>query len=87
MVVDMMDGDGGAAVAEAVGDLIDHRGVGLGADLLGMMSTYFADPSMIHRWLDPYRGAGAEDLAHVARQYLIPENRVTSLFIADRSAA
>jgi zinc protease len=57
------------------------------ADLLGMMSTYFGDPSMIHRWLDPYRTATADDLAHVARKYLIPENRVTSLFIPERSAA
>ena len=61
------------------------------ADLLGMFSTYFGDPSMIHRWLDPYRAATAEDLAHVARKYMIPENRVTSLFIpespSDRSAA
>jgi len=57
------------------------------ADLLGMMSTYFGDPSLIHTWLDPYRAATADDLAHVARKYLIPENRVTSLFIPDRSAA
>jgi predicted Zn-dependent peptidase len=57
------------------------------ADLLGMMSTYFGDPSLIHSWLDPYRAATADDLAHVARKYLIPENRVTSLFIPDRSAA
>jgi zinc protease len=57
------------------------------ADLLGMMSTYFGDPSLIERWLDPYRSATADDLAHVARKYLIPENRVTSLFIPERSAA
>jgi zinc protease len=57
------------------------------ADLFGMMSTYFGDPSRINRWLDPYRNATAENLAHVARKYLIPENRVTSLFIPDRSAA
>jgi predicted Zn-dependent peptidase len=57
------------------------------ADLIGMMSTYFGDPSMIHRWLDPYRAATAEDLAHIARRYLIPENRVTSVFVPDRSAA
>jgi len=57
------------------------------ADLLGMMSTYFSDPSLVHRWLDPYHAATAEDLAHVARKYMIPENRVTSLFIPDRSAA
>jgi zinc protease len=53
------------------------------ADLLGMMSTYFGDPSMIHRWLDPYRTATAENLAHVARKYLIPENRVTSVFVPE----
>ncbi|MEO8383381.1 MAG: pitrilysin family protein [Acidobacteriota bacterium] len=57
------------------------------ADLIGMMSTYFGDPSLIHRWLDPYRAATREDLAHVARKYMIPENRVTSLFVPDRSAA
>jgi zinc protease len=57
------------------------------ADLFGMMSTYFGDPSLINRWLDPYATATSEDLAHVARKYLIPENRVTSLFIPDRSAA
>jgi zinc protease len=57
------------------------------ADLFGMMSTYFGDPSLINRWLDPYRSATVNELAHVARKYLIPENRVTSLFIPDRSAA
>jgi zinc protease len=53
------------------------------ADLLGMMSTYFGDPSLAHRWLDPYRAATAENLAHVARKYLIPENRVTSVFVPE----
>ena len=57
------------------------------ADLLGMMSTYFGDPSMIDRWLEPYHTATAENLAHVARKYLIPENRVTSLFVPNGSAA
>ncbi|HEX2833541.1 MAG TPA: pitrilysin family protein [Thermoanaerobaculia bacterium] len=57
------------------------------ADLFGMMSTYFGDPSLINRWLDGYRNVTAADLAHVARKYLIPENRVTSLFLPDRSAA
>jgi predicted Zn-dependent peptidase len=57
------------------------------ADLFGMMSTYFGDPSLINRWLDPYRTATPDDLAHVARKYLIPENRVTSLFVPDGSAA
>jgi predicted Zn-dependent peptidase len=53
------------------------------ADLLGLMSTYFGDPTIIHRWLDPYRSASTNDLTHVARKYLIPENRVTSLFVPE----
>jgi len=53
------------------------------ADLIGMMSTYFGDPSMIHRWLEPYQSATAEEVAHAARKYMIPENRVTSLFIPE----
>jgi zinc protease len=53
------------------------------ADLIGMLSTYFKDPSLIHRWLDPYRAATAADLEHVARKYLIPENRVTSVFVPE----
>jgi zinc protease len=53
------------------------------ADLIGMMATYFGDPSLVQRWLDPYRSATKEDLAHVARKYLIPENRVTSVFVPE----
>jgi predicted Zn-dependent peptidase len=53
------------------------------ADLLGMMSTYFGDPGRTGTWLDPYRAATSEDLAHVARKYLIPENRVTSVFVPE----
>jgi predicted Zn-dependent peptidase len=53
------------------------------ADLIGMMATYFGDPAKVDRWLDPYRAATADDLAHVARKYLIPENRVTSLFVPE----
>jgi predicted Zn-dependent peptidase len=53
------------------------------ADLLGMMSTYFGDPAKITTWLDPYHTATAENLAHVARKYLIPENRVTSVFVPE----
>ncbi|HEX9986090.1 MAG TPA: pitrilysin family protein [Thermoanaerobaculia bacterium] len=57
------------------------------ADLLGMFSTYFGDPMRIHKWLDPYQSSTEEDLAHIARRYMIPENRVTSLFVPERSAA
>jgi predicted Zn-dependent peptidase len=53
------------------------------ADLIGMMSTYFGDPSKVDRWLDPYRAATAGNLAHIARKYLTPENRVTSLFVPE----
>ncbi|HEV7922395.1 MAG TPA: pitrilysin family protein [Thermoanaerobaculia bacterium] len=50
------------------------------ADLIGMLATYFGDPAMVHSWLEPYRGATAEDLANASRQFLVPENRVTSIF-------
>jgi zinc protease len=53
------------------------------ADLLGMLSTYFDEPALVQTWLDPYRTATAEQLEHVARKYLIPENRVTSLFVPE----
>lgn len=53
------------------------------ADLIGMMATYFGDPSLIQRWLDSYRSATVNDLAHIARKYLIPENRVTSMFVPE----
>lgn len=56
------------------------------ADLIGMMATYFADPALVQRWLDPYRSATADDVAHVARKYLIPENRVTTLFVPETTA-
>jgi zinc protease len=53
------------------------------ADLIGMLSTYFDDPLGVSKWLEPYRTATTDDLAHVARKYLIPENRVTSIFVPE----
>ena len=57
------------------------------ADMIAMLATFFGDPKQIHTWLDPYRKATAADLARVARQYLVPENRATSIFLPERSAA
>jgi predicted Zn-dependent peptidase len=57
------------------------------ADLLGMMATYFGDPALIHTWLDPYRAATRDALAGAAANYLVPENRVTSLFVPEGEAA
>jgi len=51
------------------------------ADLIGMLATYFGDPTIVHRWLEPYATATAEDLRDAAAKYLTPENRVTSLFV------
>jgi len=56
------------------------------ADLIGMLATYFGDSTLVQNWLDPYRATTADDIAHVARKYLIPENRVTSLFIPEAHA-
>jgi zinc protease len=50
------------------------------ADLIGMMSTYFEDPHRVLEWLEPYRATTADDLKRVAQKYLVPENRVTSIF-------
>ena len=52
------------------------------ADLIGMMATYFGDPARIHTWLDPYRAATREAVARIAGEYLVPANRVTSVFAA-----
>jgi predicted Zn-dependent peptidase len=58
------------------------------ADLLGMMATYFGNPALIHTWLDPYRAATRDAVAGVAAEYLVPDNRVTSMFVpADGGAA
>ena len=53
------------------------------ADMLGMLSTYFGDPMRIHGWLDPYRRATADDVVHVARERLAPQNRVTVDFVPE----
>ena len=53
------------------------------ADLIGMLSTYFDDPHILETWLEPYRGASADDLANVARHFLVAENRATSLFVPE----
>ena len=50
------------------------------ADLIGMMATYFGDPGRIHTWLDPYRATTPATIAAVAAKYVVPENRVTSVF-------
>ena len=55
------------------------------ADLIGMMATYFGDPGMVQTWLEPYRAATGDGLQRVARQYLVPDNRVTSLFVPENA--
>jgi predicted Zn-dependent peptidase len=53
------------------------------ADLIAMMATYFGDPALIHRWLDPYHAAGPRDLQKVASTYLVPDNRVTIQYVPE----
>ena len=54
------------------------------ADLIGMMATYFDDPSLIQTWLDSYRNATAAEVAAVAASYLVPsEDRVTIHFVPE----
>jgi len=56
------------------------------ADLIGMLATYFDDPMILQTWLEPYRAATAADLAAVAKNFLVPENRATSLFVPEEAA-
>ncbi|HEV8433062.1 MAG TPA: pitrilysin family protein [Thermoanaerobaculia bacterium] len=56
------------------------------ADLIGMLATYFDDPHILNTWLEPYRTASASDLATVAKEFLTPENRATSLFLPEVAA-
>ncbi|HET7711228.1 MAG TPA: pitrilysin family protein [Thermoanaerobaculia bacterium] len=51
------------------------------ADLIGMLATYFGDPSLVDRWLTPYQSASTDDLQRTAATYLTAENRVTTLFV------
>lgn len=53
------------------------------ADLLGMMATYFDEPERIDTWLVPYRKATTKDIVRVAGEYLVEENRVTSVFVPE----
>lgn len=55
------------------------------ADLIGMMATYFGDPGKVQTWLDPYRAATPAALQRVAAEYLVPDNRVTSLFVPENA--
>jgi predicted Zn-dependent peptidase len=54
------------------------------ADLIGMLSTFFGDPTLVDRWLDPYRAATTAQVVNCARSYLTIENRVTSIFVPER---
>jgi len=53
------------------------------ADLIGMLATFFDDPNRVTTWLEPYRAATAADVASIARQYLVPENRVTCVYMPE----
>jgi len=54
------------------------------ADLIAMLTTFFGDPALVDRWLEPYRAAKPSDIVECARKYLVPENRVTSIFAPER---
>ena len=53
------------------------------ADMIAMLATFFGDPKLVHTWLDAYNRATTNDLANVARKYLVPQNRVTSIFVPE----
>ncbi len=53
------------------------------ADIIGMFTTFFDDPQVVNTWLEPYENATAADITRVAREYLVAENRATSLFLPE----
>lgn len=57
------------------------------ADIIAMLATYFGDPSLVHRWLEPYQSATTADLRDVAAKYLVPGNRATSIFVPGKEVA
>ena len=56
------------------------------ADLLSMYETFFDDASLIHHWLDRYESVTAADVQAVARQYLVPDQRVTLQYLPEGGA-
>jgi len=53
------------------------------ADFMAMLATYFNDPERVLDWLEPYRATTVDDLRRVVQNYLVPENRVTSIFVPE----
>ena len=53
------------------------------ADIIAMLATFFGKPSMVQNWLDPYQKATKNDLTEVARKYLVPTNRATTVFLPE----
>ncbi|HVT02646.1 MAG TPA: pitrilysin family protein [Thermoanaerobaculia bacterium] len=56
------------------------------ADLLGTFTTFFDDPHLLNRWLGRYAELTPDDLTEVARQYLIPTERVTIEYVPAAAA-
>jgi predicted Zn-dependent peptidase len=57
------------------------------ADRLSMYATYFADPALVNQQADRYRAVTVERVNAFAREYLVPENRATLLYVPRENAA
>src|SRR5713101_1455439 len=53
------------------------------ADLIAMLTTFFGDPTLADRWLEFFRPATPADVVNCARTYLVPENRVTCVYMPE----
>jgi zinc protease len=53
------------------------------ADVIGMMATFFDDPTMAQRWLEPYQAATAGDLASMTQARLTRDDRVTIHYLPE----
>jgi predicted Zn-dependent peptidase len=51
------------------------------ADRLSLFATYFGDPSLVNEQMDRYRAVTADQVTVFAREYLVPENRASLLYV------
>jgi predicted Zn-dependent peptidase len=57
------------------------------ADRLSMYATYFGDPALVNQQADRYRAVTVGRVNAFAREYLVPENRATLLYVPREDAA
>ena len=57
------------------------------ADLINQVTTMFGDPKLVNQIIPRYQQITAQELQAIARQYLVPDNRVTVTFVPQQKTA